>query len=123
MAGVGIATGSAMRRRQRRLRQWHRHERMTVALALAEVTHHAAPRGPKTARAQEEVERETYNVPRHLKTPPLGTRPAPLAEVGRRKGQSRTGTWLPGAPRFLTDLGGWRRHGRRYGRLSRRRCA
>ena len=50
MAG-GIATGSAMRRRQRRLRQWHRHERMTVAMALAEATHHAAPRGPKTARA------------------------------------------------------------------------
>ena len=40
-----------MRRRQRRLRQWHRHERMTVAMALAEATHHAAPRGPKTARA------------------------------------------------------------------------
>ena len=81
MAGVGIATGSAIRRRQRRLRQWHRHERMTVAMALAEVTHHAAPRQPKPARAQEEVERETYNVPRHLKTPPPGTRPAPLAEV------------------------------------------
>ena len=55
--------GSTRRRRQRRLRQWHRHERMTVAVALAEATHHAAPRGPKTARAQEEVERETYNVP------------------------------------------------------------
>ena len=27
------------------------------------------------------MERETYNVPRHLKTPPPGTRPAPLAEV------------------------------------------
>ena len=28
----------------------------------------------------------------------------------------------PGAPRLLTDIGGWRRHGRRYGRLSRRCC-
>ena len=27
------------------------------------------------------MEVETYNVPRHLKTPPPGTRPAPLAEV------------------------------------------
>ena len=81
MAGVGIATSSAMRRRQRRLRQWHRHERMTVAMALAEATHHAAPRGPKTARAQEEVERETYNVPRQLKKSSPGTLPAPPAEV------------------------------------------
>ena len=41
--------GSALRRRQRRLRQWLRHERMTVAMALAEATHHAAPRGLKPA--------------------------------------------------------------------------
>ena len=34
--GEHAATGSAMRRRQRRLRQWHRHQRMTVAMALAE---------------------------------------------------------------------------------------
>ena len=45
MAGVGIAMGAAKRRRERRLRSWLRHERMTVAMALAEVTHHTAPRG------------------------------------------------------------------------------
>ena len=45
MVGVGIATGAAKRRRERRLRQWQRHERMTVAMALAEATHHAAPQG------------------------------------------------------------------------------
>ena len=52
MAGVGVATGAAKRRRERRLRSWLRHERMTVAMALAEVTHHTAPRGQKTARAR-----------------------------------------------------------------------
>ena len=40
-------------------RQWHRHERLTVTMALAEAPHHAAPRGPKTDRAQQEVERES----------------------------------------------------------------
>ena len=40
-----------MRRRQRRLRQWLRHERLSVAMALAESTHHAALRGQKKARA------------------------------------------------------------------------
>ena len=33
-----------MRRRQRRLRQFMRHERLTVAMALAEMAHHSAPR-------------------------------------------------------------------------------
>ena len=53
-------------------------------MALAEATHHAAPRGPQTARAQEEVERETYNVPRHQNTPPLGTRPGLPSEPERQ---------------------------------------
>ena len=53
------------RRRERRLRSWWRHERMEVAAALAEATHHSfpkggwsathnAPWGPKTANAQVE---------------------------------------------------------------------
>ena len=41
----------AARRRQRRLRQWLRHERLSVAMALAEMSHHTAPRGQKMARA------------------------------------------------------------------------
>ena len=49
---VEHATGSALRRRQRRLRQWLRHERMTVAMALAESQHHAAPWGQSMARAR-----------------------------------------------------------------------
>ena len=44
-------TGAAKRRRERRLRSWSKHERQTVAMALAEALHHSAPRRPKTARA------------------------------------------------------------------------
>ena len=42
-------SGAAQRRRQRRLRSWLRHERMTVAMAPAERTHHSS-RGQKVAR-------------------------------------------------------------------------
>ena len=46
MAFVARDTGSsaAKRRRERRLRSWLRHERMTVAMALAEKLHHSAQR-------------------------------------------------------------------------------
>ena len=47
---VDIAAGAARRRRER-LRSMLRHERMSVAMALAEVSHHTAPRGQRTARA------------------------------------------------------------------------
>ena len=53
MADVGGATGAA-RRRQRRLRQFLRHERLSVAMALAESQHHTS-RGQKKARAGEEA--------------------------------------------------------------------
>ena len=43
-------TSSARRRRERRLRSMLRHERMTVAMALAESTHHSS-RGQTIARA------------------------------------------------------------------------
>ena len=46
----GGGAGSARRRRERRLRSLLRHERMAVAMALAESTHHSAQR-QKTARA------------------------------------------------------------------------
>ena len=45
-------SGTAKRRRERRLRQFLRHERLSVAMALAESTHHAAPRGQRMARAR-----------------------------------------------------------------------
>ena len=41
MVGVGNATGAAMRRRQRRLRAWARHERLSIAMALSTVEHHS----------------------------------------------------------------------------------
>ena len=40
MDGARVA-GAAMRRRERRLRSWAKHERMTVAMALAENLHHS----------------------------------------------------------------------------------
>ena len=36
------ATGAAQRRRERRFPAWLRHELLTVAMALAEATHHSA---------------------------------------------------------------------------------
>ena len=60
MDGARVS-GAAMRRRERRLRSWAKHERMTVAMALAENLHHSrqkveggvhvGPRAQKTARA------------------------------------------------------------------------
>ena len=44
-ACVDIAVGAARRRRERRLRSWLKHERLTVAMALAEASHHTAPQG------------------------------------------------------------------------------
>ena len=48
---AGGGTGSARRRRERRFRAYLRYARMSVAMALAECTHHSAPRGQKMARA------------------------------------------------------------------------
>ena len=58
------APGSARPRRERRLRSWWRHERMSIAAALVEATHSAprsgwpgpyeAPRGQETSSAREE---------------------------------------------------------------------
>ena len=45
---VDIAAGAAHRRR---LRSMLRHERMSLAMALADESHHTAPQGQRTARA------------------------------------------------------------------------
>ena len=55
---------------QRRLRQWLRHERLSVALALAESTHHAALRGQKTARAGRWVRGEAHGQVPEAPSPP-----------------------------------------------------
>ena len=49
---VGHDVGSALRRKQRRPHQLFRHERMTVAMTLAESNHHAAPRRQKNVSAE-----------------------------------------------------------------------
>ena len=67
LASVRDADASgAARRRQRRLRKWLRHERLSVAMALAEYNHHLAPRRP-TARAR--VEESEMNNAMGLTTP------------------------------------------------------
>ena len=90
---VDSAPSAAMRRRQRRLRQFLRHERLSVAMALAEKLHHTS-RGQRFARAGEEGHRNEYEAPRRQKPPPppaffrlfdeedaeRGLRPACLAE-------------------------------------------
>ena len=62
---------SAMRRRQRRLISWLRHERQTVAMELATALHHSRD-------ARSEVAHEAL---RGQKTASSGTRPEPLVEV------------------------------------------
>ena len=56
----GGGTGSARRRRDRRLRAYLRFALMSVAMAPAESTHHSAPRGQKKARAGEGVRVEVH---------------------------------------------------------------
>ena len=78
-----------MRRRQRRLCAWARHERLSIAMALATVEHHsygptanAAPRGQTTGTSVREGEvREQHYGLRAQKRPLPGMRPAPLLEV------------------------------------------
>ena len=76
---AGGGTGSARRRRERRLRSFSRHERMSVAMALAESTHHSAQR-QKTARAGREARDALHGHVLEAPLPP-GGRPAPLPEV------------------------------------------
>ena len=70
----GEHAGAAMRRRQRRLRRWLRHERLSVAMALAETNHRAAPRGQTKARAGGEARDALHG---HVPEDPLtqGSRP------------------------------------------------
>ena len=66
MAGVDSV---AARRRQRRLKQFLRHERLSVAMALVESQHHTS-RGQKMARAGEEGHEEHSASRRHKPPPP-----------------------------------------------------
>ena len=73
---------SARRRRERRHRAWLRHERLSIAMALAEQLHHSSQWVERnealrrqTTRAGEEVEQETYQAPRGKNTPPPAAGP------------------------------------------------
>ena len=135
------AAGAAMRRRQRRLRSWLRHERMTVAMTLAEMTHHTAPRGPKMARVGEGVEHEQHDGLRAQKPPLPGERPGCLVDPGRSGATASCGApqgiasrplacryWLGRRERQLTPSLSpssrprrWRTRGRRRWRGRKRR--
>ena len=88
--------GSARRRRERRLRCMLRHERQTVAMALAEQLHHSANRverdaAPRrqTTRAREGEVREEHHALRGQTRPLPGMRPAPVQEPRPQVGIQR----------------------------------
>ena len=73
--GEAGGTGSARRRRKRRLRSFFRHEWMSVAVALAESTHHSAQHH-KTARAGRGVRVELHgDDPEQLSSQQLDGKP------------------------------------------------
>ena len=78
------SASTAARRRQRRLRSWLRHERMTVAMTLAEMSHHTALRELTMARV-EEVEKVTHDGLWAQMTPPRGERPGCLSDPGPQR--------------------------------------
>ena len=68
--------------RERLLRQFLRHERLSVAVALAEFSHHTAPRGQNMARAGEED--HEMNLEPRLLDPPLPQQAATVGYVAAR---------------------------------------
>ena len=89
-------TTAAKRRRERRLRSWWRHERMTVAAALAEALHHSAPK----------VGAEQHHAPRRQETASAGARPGVLKDPAPQ-----------GAVRSVASLPRCRDSGRPHGQV------
>ena len=97
---VDSAITAAMRRRQRRLRQFLRHKRLSVAMALKEKLHHT-PRGQRLASSGRKGHEE-HDALRRQKPPPpqaffrlydeedaeWGARPGSVTDPGRRCGSS-----------------------------------
>ena len=75
---AGGGTGSARRRRERRHRQFLRHERLSVAMALSETKHHTS-RGQRKDRAWGEA-RDVLHGRVPEAPPPQGSRPPCLGE-------------------------------------------
>ena len=85
-----------------------RHERLSVAMALAEALHHSAGPREKVVKRREGPEgevRETHDALRGQKRPLPGTRPAPLLVVavpGRPEAAARVSAGVPSlAPTVL----------------------
>ena len=89
MAAFDAGTSVAKRRRERRLRSWWRHERMSIAALLAAVSHHSYPkvdtkndasRGQKTVTSTIVAPAECYELSSDDGRPTGGERPATLFE-------------------------------------------
>ena len=94
-------TGSARRRRERKLRSFWRHEKVAIQMALSEAMHHSAPRGAwhvsnealrgqKPDRAGDAAGTEFYAMSEVDELPAAGVRPptpgeppGPAVKVGR----------------------------------------
>ena len=106
-SGRPQSSGVARRRRERRLRSMLRHERMTVAMALADFSHHSS-RGQRMARARVWGHEQNYTA--KVRKPPTpqpelfsleeetgGGLPAPLSEVAGRQDKVVTSrSWCRG---------------------------
>ena len=87
--GAAQRVGAAKRRRGRQLRAVHRHEVVSVKLALATALHHSAHRPkPVMEEPEEEELHETHDAPRGLGTPPPEKRRGILAERGPQQSVS-----------------------------------
>ena len=104
MMDVDSAPSAARRRRERRLRQFLRHERLTVAMALAETLHHTS-QGQKIARASEE-ENEMH-VAMGQTTPPPRAEAAKLYPLtpGAEAGGQHAGWWPTRLVEVLLQVG------------------
>ena len=89
MAAFDAGTSAAKRRRERRLRSWWRHERMSIAAVLATVSHHSypkvdtkndAPRGQKKVTSTRVGPAQYYELSSDDGRPTGGERPAALLE-------------------------------------------
>ena len=78
-----LGSSAARRRRERRLRSMLRHERMTVAIALAEFSHHST-RGQRMARAGvwAHVQNYTAKIRKTPRTPAGALQPRRRARRG-----------------------------------------
>ena len=102
MMNVDSAPSAARRRRERRLRQFLRHERLTVAMVLSEKKHHTS-RGQNKDRTTGEENVMNYTA-KLRKTPP----PAAAATVNDPMVLDEGGVLAAGGrPAPLTEVAGW----------------